>query len=91
MYTRNEEEGPRRERSGLVSRILLQRSDLPEAGLTVTWVEVAPGSRQRLHGLGGDAWMQKPPTMPGSSALKGNARRLVAYKENAGLRRLFTI
>ena len=50
MYTRNKEESPRRERSGLVSRILLQRGDLPEAGIAVTWVEVAPGSRQRLHG-----------------------------------------
>lgn len=41
MYTRNKDESPRRERSGLVSHILLQRSDLPEAGLTATWVEVA--------------------------------------------------
>ena len=49
MYTRNKEEGPRRERSGLVSHILLQRGDLPEASLTATWVEVAPGSRQRSH------------------------------------------
>jgi mannose-6-phosphate isomerase-like protein (cupin superfamily) len=49
MYTRNKEEGPRRERSGLVSHILLQRGDLPEASLTATWVEVAPESRQRLH------------------------------------------
>lgn len=50
MYTRNKEESPRRERSGLVSHILLQRGDLPEAGLTATWVEVVPGSRQRPHG-----------------------------------------
>jgi mannose-6-phosphate isomerase-like protein (cupin superfamily) len=49
MYTRNKEEGPRRERSGLVSHILLQRGDLPEASLTATWVEVTPGSRQRPH------------------------------------------
>ena len=49
MYTRNKEESPRRERSGLVSHILLQRGDLTEAGLTATWVEVAPGSRQRPH------------------------------------------
>ncbi len=49
MYTRNKEEGPRRERSGLVSHILLQRGDLPEVSLTATWVEVAPGSRQRPH------------------------------------------
>lgn len=49
MYTRNKEESPGRQRSGLVSHILLQRGDLPEAGLTATWVEVASGSRQRLH------------------------------------------
>src|SRR5215210_5391372 len=50
MYMRNKELSPRRERSGLVSHILLQRGDLPEASLTATWVEVAPGSRQRPHG-----------------------------------------
>ena len=49
MYTRNKEESPRRERSGLVSHILLQRGDLPDVGFTATWVEVAPGSRQRPH------------------------------------------
>ena len=49
MYTRNKEEGPRRERNGFVSYILLQRGDLPEVSLTATWVEVAPGSRQRPH------------------------------------------
>lgn len=50
MYTRNKEESPRRERSGLVSRILLQRGNLSEASLSTTCVEVARGSRQRLHG-----------------------------------------
>lgn len=49
MYTRNKEESPSRERSGLVSYILLQRGDLPEVGLMATWVEVAPGARQRPH------------------------------------------
>lgn len=49
MYTRNKVDGPIRERSGLVSHILLQRGDVSEAGLTATWVEVAPGSRQRAH------------------------------------------
>ncbi len=52
MYTRNKEDGPRRERSGLVSHILLQQGDLPEAadaGFTATWVEIASRSRQRLH------------------------------------------
>jgi len=46
---RNKANAPRRERSGLVSRILLQEGDLPDLGLTATWVEVAPGARQRLH------------------------------------------
>ena len=49
MYTRNKEESPKRERSGLVSHILLQRGDLPHADLTATWVDVALGSRQRPH------------------------------------------
>ena len=49
MYTRSKEESPKRERSGLVSHILLQQGDLPEVGLTATWVDVAPGSRQRPH------------------------------------------
>jgi len=49
MYIRNKELSPRRERSGLVSHILLPRGDLPEASLTATWLEVAPGSRKRPH------------------------------------------
>jgi len=35
-----------RERNGLVSHILLQRGDLPEAGITATWVE---GGRVGMH------------------------------------------
>lgn len=49
MYTRNKEEGPRRERSGLVSHILLQQGDLPESSLTAIWVGVTRGSSQRPH------------------------------------------
>ena len=49
MYTRSKKESPRRERSGLVSHILLQRGDLSDVRLTATWVDVAPGSRQRPH------------------------------------------
>lgn len=49
MYMRNKELSPRRERSGLVSHILLQRGDLPEASRTTTWLEVASWSRQRPH------------------------------------------
>ena len=46
---RSTAEAPVRERDGLISRILLQEGDVPGVGLTVTRVEVAPGSRQRLH------------------------------------------
>jgi len=49
MYTRSKEESPRRERNGLVSPILLQCEDLSDMGLTATWVDVAPGHRQRPH------------------------------------------
>ena len=49
MFSRNRLEALRRERDGLVSRILWHEGDLPETQLTVTSVEVAPGSGQRLH------------------------------------------
>ena len=49
MFRRNRLEALRRERDGLVSRILWHEGDLPETQLTVTWVEVAPGSGQRSH------------------------------------------
>ena len=49
MFRRNRSEAPRRERDGLVSRILLHDGDLPGARLTVTWVDVDPGSGQRPH------------------------------------------
>lgn len=49
MFRRNRSEALRRERDGLVSRILLHGGDLPETRLTVTWVEVDPGSGQRPH------------------------------------------
>ncbi len=49
MFKRSRSEAPRRERDGLVSRALLRGRDLPEARMTVTWVEVAPGSGQRPH------------------------------------------
>lgn len=49
MFVRNGTGAPWRERGGLVSRILLQDGDVPGVGLAATWVEVAPGSRQRLH------------------------------------------
>jgi quercetin dioxygenase-like cupin family protein len=49
VFKRNVSEAPRRERDGLVSRLLLQGGDLPETRLTVTWVDIAPGSGQRPH------------------------------------------
>ena len=49
MFKRSRSEAVRRERDGLVSRILLHGGDSPETRLTVTWVEVAPGSGQRPH------------------------------------------
>ncbi len=49
MFKRNLAEAPQREREGLTSHILLQQGDVPDVGLSVTWVEVAPGARQRPH------------------------------------------
>ena len=49
MFKRNRTEAPRQERDGLVSHILLHAGDLPETQLTITWVDVAPGSGQRPH------------------------------------------
>jgi mannose-6-phosphate isomerase-like protein (cupin superfamily) len=50
VFRRRRSEAPRRERDGLVSRNLLHAGDLAETRLTVTWVDVAPGSGQRPHG-----------------------------------------
>jgi mannose-6-phosphate isomerase-like protein (cupin superfamily) len=50
VLRRRRSEAPRRERDGLVSRILLHAGDRAETRLTVTWVDVAPGSGQRPHG-----------------------------------------
>ena len=49
MFRRNRSEALRRERDGLVSHILWHAGDLPETRLTVTWVDVGPGSGQRPH------------------------------------------
>jgi oxalate decarboxylase/phosphoglucose isomerase-like protein (cupin superfamily) len=45
MYTRNKEESPKRERSGLVFRTLLQRGDL---------VYVPPGAVHRIENTSED-------------------------------------
>ena len=49
MFKRSTTEALRRERDGLVSHILLHTRDVPETQLTVTWVDVDPGSAQRSH------------------------------------------
>jgi mannose-6-phosphate isomerase-like protein (cupin superfamily) len=52
VFKRGRSEAARRERDGLVSHVLLNVGDLPETRLTVTWVDVDPGSGQRLHSHG---------------------------------------
>ncbi len=49
MYKRNRREVPQRERDGSRSSILLQQGAGPDTHLSVSWVEVPPGARQRLH------------------------------------------
>ncbi len=49
MFKRSRSEAIRRERDGLISHILLHEGDVPETRMTVTWVDVAQGSRQREH------------------------------------------
>ncbi len=49
MFKRNRSEAPRRERDGLVSHVLLEAKDPPGTRLTVTWVDIGPGSGQIPH------------------------------------------
>lgn len=49
MFAQNKTEAPRRERDGLVSHILLEEGDILGGELTVTFVDVVPGSAQRPH------------------------------------------
>ena len=49
MFVRKGTGAPWRERGGMVSRILPQEGDVPGVGHTATRVEVAPGTRRRLH------------------------------------------
>lgn len=44
MYLTELSSAPKREIDGLVSHILLEEGDAPGGELSVTWVEVAPGS-----------------------------------------------
>lgn len=49
MFVRTAAQAHRRERDGLVSRVLIQEGDLAESALTVTWVDVRPGASQAPH------------------------------------------
>ena len=49
MHKRSKSEVPHRLRDGLLSYILLQKNDLPDTQLSITWVEVAPGAAQQPH------------------------------------------
>lgn len=49
MFIRSKAEADKRERSGLTSYFMLGRGDVDGDQLGITWVEVVPGARQRLH------------------------------------------
>jgi mannose-6-phosphate isomerase-like protein (cupin superfamily) len=52
MYVRDLSSAPTREVDGLVSHILLEEGDAPGGELSVTWVDVEPGSEQKPHSHG---------------------------------------
>ncbi len=49
MFTRNKANAPTRKGDGLRCHVLLQEHDVRGDHLAVTWVDVAPGGRQRPH------------------------------------------
>jgi mannose-6-phosphate isomerase-like protein (cupin superfamily) len=49
MYRVNKQTVSKRERKGLISHFLLGQQEISDTQLSITWVEVAPGARQRLH------------------------------------------
>lgn len=49
MYKKNKSEVPIKTLPGLVSHLLLLKSQVSETHLSVTWVDVAPGASQVLH------------------------------------------
>jgi mannose-6-phosphate isomerase-like protein (cupin superfamily) len=49
MFKRNKSEVFKGERKGLLSYVLLQEDDFPDTKLAITWVDIKPGSGQRLH------------------------------------------
>ena len=52
MYVRDLTSAEKREVDGLVSHILLEEGDAPGGELSVTWVDVEPGSEQKPHSHG---------------------------------------
>ena len=52
MYASDLSSAPTREIDGLVSHILLEEGDAPGGELSVTWVDVEPGSEQKPHSHG---------------------------------------
>ena len=49
MLIQSKSKSPNRERKGLVSHILLQQGDVPNDRLSITWVDIIPGSGQSSH------------------------------------------
>lgn len=49
MFIRSKQHADKRERSGLWSHFMLGQGDVPGDALAITWVDVDPGSKQRLH------------------------------------------
>lgn len=49
MLTKDINDVPTRHRDGLTSYILLQQGDTQSDRLAITWVEVAPGKKQKPH------------------------------------------
>jgi mannose-6-phosphate isomerase-like protein (cupin superfamily) len=49
MYVKDLSSATTREVDGLVSHILLEEGDAPGGELSVTWVDVEPGSEQKPH------------------------------------------
>jgi mannose-6-phosphate isomerase-like protein (cupin superfamily) len=52
MYVKDLGNAPTRELEGLVSHILLEEGDAPGGEMSVTWVDVEPGSEQPAHSHG---------------------------------------
>jgi mannose-6-phosphate isomerase-like protein (cupin superfamily) len=52
MYVKDLSSATKREVDGLVSHILLEEGDAPGGELSITWVDVEPGSEQKPHSHG---------------------------------------